>query len=495
MENNEKDLELEETAQETKTPEEVKAAPAPKKAPATVTVTVSLWKVIAATVVMVLLVIVLVGAMIYGITGELPYDLGAKETTAAPAADPTETTAAAPRTAEELGMTIEGITDKALYTVEDAVAAEAAGEVIATAGKYSLTNSQLQVFYWMEFSGFAADAAEAGYDLVSDYGLDITKPLSEQLVVDSVVTWEQFFLHNALGTWWRYAGMNAMADEAGFEISEEDMASLEAVPAQLESDAKAEGFESAEAMMKERLGTGCTVADFVYYMEFTARGDLYANQFQSTYTPTQEEIEAFYELNLEYYEYYGITKDVPKPATVRHVLLVPEGATSDSSTGYVTATDEQWAAGEADAQAMLDAWVAAGAKEEDFAALANEHSTDGGSNTTGGIYENVTSGQMVEAFDAWVFDETRKPGDYGIVKTEFGHHLMYYVSQAETDAWILNAASDAMTSGYCLNAKLSVAMEGNAMTPVLDKVVLSDVTQEAAEETADSTEETTAATE
>jgi len=494
MDNNEKDLELEETVQETEAPEEVKEAPAPKKAPATVTFTVSVWKIVVATAVLVLLLIVLVGAVIYGITGELPYNLGAKETTAA-ATDPVGTTAPL-RTAEDLGMSIEGITDKAVYTVEDAAAAAAAGEVVATAGKYTLTNSQLQVFYWMEFSSFATEAAEAGTDLLAEYNLDITKPLADQLVVGSSVTWEQFFLHNALGTWWRYVGMNIMADEAGFVISDADKASLDAVPAQLEKDAEAEGFANADEMMKERLGGGCTVADFVNYMEMTARGDLYATQFQSTYTPTQEELETFFELNTDYYSYYGISKDMPKPATVRHVLLVPEGATTDSSTGHITATDEQWAAGEAAAQAMLDAWVAAGAKEEDFAALANEHSTDGGSNTNGGIYENVTSGQMVAAFDAWLFDETRKPGDYGIVKTEFGHHLMYYVSQAETDAWLVRATADAMSSGYCLNSKLSAAMEGNAMEPVLSKVVLTDVSQEAViEETENPTEATTPATE
>lgn len=465
---------------------EVKETPK-KKSPATVTVTVSLWKIIAATVVLVLLVVVLVFALIYGITGKLPYQLGAAATTAPTAGTAAPTEPAEPRTAEELGMTIEGICDRTPYAADDTTAAVAAGEEVATVGNYKLTNSRLQVFYWMEFSGFASDAAEDGQDLLTTYQLDVAKPFYQQLVINSVVTWEQFFLHNAMGSFWKYAALNTLADAADFQISDADKASLEGVPAQLEEDAKKEGFESAEAMIKDRIGLGCTVEDFVFYMELTARGDLYANQFQSTYVPTQEEIETFFELNADYYEYYGITKETPKPASVRHILLVPEGAQVDSSTNHITATDEQWAAGEKVAQDMLDAWVADGAKEEDFAALAKEHTTDPGSKESGGLYEDVIYGTMVETFNAWLFDESRKPGDYGIVKTDFGYHLMYYVSQSEQDAWLKQATADCMSSGYCLNTKLGEAMETNKLATVLDKVVLIDLQQDAVEQTTEPT--------
>ena len=34
---------------------------------------------------------------------------------------------------------------------------------------------------------------------------------------------------------------------------------------------------------------------------------------------------------------------------------------------------------------------------------------------------------MVETFNDWCFDESRKPGDTGIVATEYGYHLIYFV--------------------------------------------------------------------
>ena len=34
---------------------------------------------------------------------------------------------------------------------------------------------------------------------------------------------------------------------------------------------------------------------------------------------------------------------------------------------------------------------------------------------------------MVTEFNDWCFDESRKPGDHGIVETSYGYHLMYFV--------------------------------------------------------------------
>ena len=34
---------------------------------------------------------------------------------------------------------------------------------------------------------------------------------------------------------------------------------------------------------------------------------------------------------------------------------------------------------------------------------------------------------MVTEFNDWCFDESRQPGDHGIVETSYGYHLMYFV--------------------------------------------------------------------
>jgi hypothetical protein len=34
---------------------------------------------------------------------------------------------------------------------------------------------------------------------------------------------------------------------------------------------------------------------------------------------------------------------------------------------------------------------------------------------------------MSENFDEWIFDESRKEGDTGLVQTPYGYHVMYFV--------------------------------------------------------------------
>ena len=94
----------------------------------------------------------------------------------------------------------------------------------------------------------------------------------------------------------------------------------------------------------------------------------------------------------------------------------------------------------AEAEELLNGWLAGEKTEDSFAKLANEKSTDTGSNTNGGLYTDVYQGEMVEAFDAWCFDPARQVGDYGIVRTELGFHFMYF--SGSTPVWVAQAESE-----------------------------------------------------
>ena len=114
------------------------------------------------------------------------------------------------------------------------------------------------------------------------------------------------------------------------------------------------------------------------------------------------------------------------------INLPPYQAADETAAGY---TDEEWAAAEASANDVYALWQQ-NPTEDYFAELANEKSADPGSNTNGGLYEDFPSNQMVEEFSEWCFDQSRQPGDTGIVKTSYGYHIMYFVGQTETKAWM-----------------------------------------------------------
>lgn len=72
--------------------------------------------------------------------------------------------------------------------------------------------------------------------------------------------------------------------------------------------------------------------------------------------------------------------------------------------------------------------------EESFAALAEKYSEDAGSNTNGGLYEDIYHGQMVQEFNDFCFAD-HKSGDIAVVYGESsgyaGYHLVYFVGEGE----------------------------------------------------------------
>ena len=105
---------------------------------------------------------------------------------------------------------------------------------------------------------------------------------------------------------------------------------------------------------------------------------------------------------------------------VRHIIIDPETAEDG------TISDEAWASAENKANELHKEYLEGEATEEAFAALATEYSSDS-SASRGGLIEDVYKGQMVQTFNDWCFDETRAAGDTGIVKSQYGYHIMYFV--------------------------------------------------------------------
>lgn len=54
------------------------------------------------------------------------------------------------------------------------------------------------------------------------------------------------------------------------------------------------------------------------------------------------------------------------------------------------------------------------------------------------IYENVVLGYMVPEFEAWIYDESRVSGDIGIVETDYGFHVVYFIGDGQI-AWKVDA--------------------------------------------------------
>lgn len=313
-----------------------------------------------------------------------------------------------------------------VYTVEAEKAEKKNSVVIATMGDKELTNIQLQLYYRMQ----VIDVLNYYGTYASQIGLDYTKPLSEQTCYfDSEQTWEQYMIEVAIETWQRYQAIGLLAEEEGFTLNEEWEATLAEVPKDLLAQAQEQGFDSADALLADVIRLGCTEADYMEYVRLSCLSNAFYGEKEAALTPTQADIDTYYAANESTFAQQGITKDMGMISDVRHILIMPTGGTISEETGVTTYSEEEWAAALKKAEEVLAEWKAGEATEESFALLANTYSEDGGSNTTGGLYEDIAPGaSYVENFLNWSIDMGRQVGDTDIVKTEYGYHIMYYVS-------------------------------------------------------------------
>lgn len=327
------------------------------------------------------------------------------------------------------------VTCKGSYTVSDEEVKAANGEAVATAGDSTLTNGQLQILYWRSVQNFYAQ-----YGTYARYfGLDHTQSMDTQVCgVADGLTWEQYFLQDALNNWTIFEAVAQQAREAGFQMSDENREQMNTMEEGLLETATNNGFTDITAMIARNFGAGATLEDYKSFWEMYFLSSDYYNEITGSFAPTAEEIAEYFNTHEAEYADNGLDKTTSS-VDVRHILILPEGATIETVTTEEF-SDEAWAAGEQKAQEILDQWLSGDKTEDSFATLANENSADTGSNTNGGLYSGVTEGQMVEAFNDWCFDSSRQVGDYGIVKTQYGYHIMYFCgsqllweSQAESD--------------------------------------------------------------
>lgn len=113
----------------------------------------------------------------------------------------------------------------------------------------------------------------------------------------------------------------------------------------------------------------------------------------------------------------SITKDV------RHILIMPKEVTDEGGNVINDGKEEA----KAKIEEIKKEFDGTSKSEDDFAKLASKYTEDTGSIDNGGLYEGVTEGEMVEEFNDWLFDSSRKEGDVDIIETTYGYHLMYFV--------------------------------------------------------------------
>ena len=138
-------------------------------------------------------------------------------------------------------------------------------------------------------------------------------------------------------------------------------------------------------------------------------------------------------------------------ADVRHLLVQAATTDADGKSLSESEINKNFAQAKKDAEALLEEWKAGDATEDSFSALVKEHTDDSGSKETGGLYQGIKNdGTYVQEFTDWALAD-HKPGDTGLVKTSYGYHIMYYVTNDGLEKWesdTRTAIADAKYNDY-----------------------------------------------
>ena len=421
------------------------------------------------------------------------------------------------------------ITCKGTYTQESP--AETAQ--VAQVADQTLTNQTLWVIYWLEVAAYRQSGAQEAPDY--DAPLD-----SQPCQIDnSVNSWQQYFLRRALNTWHTAQALAIQSTEVGipteelyqpnldnhakylvdipatkylygvnnnYRINTLHQQYLDALPETLVTLAQPAGLADGEALAQTLAGVSQKI--LLDWAELYNTGYAYFTSLSYLANPTEEELEAWMAEGD-----YG--EGGEKYVTVRQILVIPEvpeqkttqqdeteePAATETVTveadGTITCSQAMWALGEQQAQALLEEYETSWrqnqatncrtTREARFADFAHSNSDDTDSAPDGGLYCNIRQGQLAPELDSWCFDSSRQEGDIGILRSDCGYHIVYFVGatdgahvQAEADwkeSWLadqVNAARETypMTVTY---ANIALKEEGSAQVLTHTDLLYSDV--------------------
>ena len=360
--------------------------------------------------------------------------------------------------------------------------------VIARVGERSLTNEQLAVWYWTAVAQFRQ------HDILNRPDLDLPLDVQSCGADESLASWQQFFLRQALDNWHTAAALNEQsvsvplpteeAYQPADHLYEEyikgmpaakylcgynpyyapnsmHQAYLDGLGDTLNELAKEKGCADAEALARQAFGVNAEA--LTEMAEELNRAYMYFTQL--TYDLSGEAEDAY--VTGEYY------------VDFRHILLKTEGVTAE----------EAMTAFKKEASTRLKPLTNEEKRMEGaFADLAHWYSQDTASALDGGAYRRVEKGQLTGEIGDWCFDPQRQPGDTTVIYGDDGVHILYFsgkeaVSQVKTAQQSQKDAQSELIAGAKENYPMEVRYadivlpEAEAMISV-DALLYPDIAHE-----------------
>ena len=277
-----------------------------------------------------------------------------------------------------------------------------ASNLVATAGEEALTNGLLQALYELEAATWKQSGSQPGPDWSQSLDTQVC-PLDTD-----AVTWQQYFLGRALASWHSYVVLVRDSETAQMPLDPE--------------------YKPYAGNHEKYMTDTMPCMPYLYGRDpsykVNSLHQAFIDALPETLAGASEELLAAAELANYAYGYF----------TFRHFFteisdeeLQQRAGDYASEQGYTVTFRHILVSDRETADSLLEEF-AAGRKVDEprFAVLANANSLDEGTRLDGGLYDHIAPGQMAPELDAWLFEESRVPGDTAVVKTDLGYHAVYF---------------------------------------------------------------------
>ena len=340
----------------------------------------------------------------------------------------------------------EDVTCKGTYTAD----LMDGSQVVATIEDQELNNSKLNILYRLAVNGYKPQEGQPSPDF--------SKPLDSQEcpLEGTHITWQQYFLQKAIDSWQGIQSLERRSympmvrnelnfevdpvkhatymtgmpindtvlygEDASFKLSRKEKPYMEKLPEAMKKLAEDLGYGSLREMVETEFGAGIPEKDFQDLVYLANYAYLYFVSVSYDPRPTEEGLKS-------------IMASMPASqetlVDMRHILLYSDDAVVGAD-GKVTDSAAGWEKTRKAAESLENKFHT-GKRRNDvgFSVLAHDYTRDKASKATGGMYTNIHKGQMIAPLDQWLFDPARSEGDVGIVKSDYGYHVLYLTAKKD----------------------------------------------------------------
>ena len=276
--------------------------------------------------------------------------------------------------------------------------------VAATVGQHEISNAEMNYYFIDQVNNFYNQYGS----YISLFGLDLTKPLNEQVVDEEKgTTWADDFMNSALQSAQSTYALVDAAKAAGHTLTEAEQKSIDSTLSNMKAYALMYGYGDTTTYLKAMYGKGASEESFRSYYENNLLASSYHNTYSKGLTYDSAALEAAYNENPA--EYHAFSYD----SYYLNAVNYREGGTKDEN-GNVTYSDEEKAAAVEAAEADAQAIVASGAKTNkdlNLAINALAINADAENDVAATVCVDYAYASVNSVVRDWVTSSDRKAGD------------------------------------------------------------------------------------